>query len=166
MSRLVVVGRTVAAAVLLSCLGGSLALAASSQVTAAVKSRQDKLRDMGGALKAITDELKKGKVDFDNIVIPNAQTLKDRSAFLLNWFPKGTGPETGVKTYALPTIWQKPDDFTKIGKAAQAEAIKLDQVANTKNVDALKAEAVAMGKACKACHDDYRSKDYEKENEE
>jgi len=25
---------------------------------------------------------------------------------------------------------------------------------------------VATGKACKACHDDYRSPDYEKENED
>lgn len=159
------VGRVALAAALLSCLGFTLVEAASPQA-AQIKPRQDKLRDMGGALKAITDELKKPKVDWDNVIIPNTQTIKDRSAYLLNWFPKGSGPEAGVKTYALPAIWQKQDDFTKIGKAAQAEAIKLDQVANSKNLDALKAEAVTMGKACKACHDDYRSKDYEKENDE
>jgi cytochrome c556 len=159
------VGRVALAAALLSCLGFTLVQAASPQA-AQIKPRQDKLRDMGGALKAITDELKKPKVDWDNVIIPNTQTIKDRSAYLLNWFPKGSGPEAGVKTYALPAIWQKQDDFTKIGKAAQAEAIKLDQVANSKNLDALKAEAVTMGKACKACHDDYRSKDYEKENDE
>ena len=159
------VGRVALAAALLSCLGYTLVQAASPQA-AQIKPRQDKLRDMGGALKAITDELKKPKVDWDNVIIPNTQTIKDRSAYLLNWFPKGSGPEAGVKTYALPAIWQKQDDFTKIGKAAQAEAIKLDQVANSKNLDALKAEAVTMGKACKACHDDYRSKDYEKENDE
>jgi len=159
------VGRVALAAALLSCLGYTLVQAASPQA-AQIKPRQDKLRDMGGALKAINDELKKGKVDWDNTIIPNAQTIKDRSAYLLNWFPKGSGPEAGVKTYALPAIWQKQDDFTKLGKAAQAEAIKLDQVGNSKNLDALKAEAVTMGKACKACHDDYRSKDYEKENDE
>ncbi len=159
------VGRVALAAALLSCLGFTLVEAASPQA-AQIKPRQDKLRDMGGALKAITDELKKPKVDWDNVIIPNTQTIKDRSAYLLNWFPKGSGPEAGVKTYALPAIWQKQDDFTKIGKAAQAEAIKLDQVGNSKNLDALKAEAVTMGKACKACHDDYRSKDYEKENDE
>lgn len=158
-------GRVALAAALLSCLGFTLVEAASPQA-AQIKPRQDKLRDMGGALKAITDELKKPKVDWDNVIIPNTQTIKDRSAYLLNWFPKGSGPEAGVKTYALPAIWQKQDDFTKIGKAAQAEAIKLDQVANSKNLDALKTEAVTMGKACKACHDDYRSKDYEKENDE
>ena len=159
------VGRVALAAALLSCLGFTLVEAASPQA-AQIKPRQDKLRDMGGALKAITDELKKPKVDWDNVIIPNTQTIKDRSAYLLNWFPKGSGPEAGVKTYALPAIWQKQDDFTKLGKAAQAEAIKLDQVANSRNLDALKAEAVTMGKACKACHDDYRSKDYEKENDE
>ncbi|SRR5579883_259345 len=159
------VGRVAVAAALLSCLGFAVALAASPQA-AQIKPRQDKLRDMGGALKAITDELKKPKVDWDNVILPNTQTIKDRSAYLLNWFPKGSGPEAGVKTYALPAIWQKQDDFTKIGKAAQAEAIKLDQVANSRNLDALKAEAVAMGKACKACHDPYRSPDYEKENDE
>jgi cytochrome c556 len=159
------VGRVALAAALLSGLGFTLVKAASPQA-AQIKPRQDKLRDMGGALKAITDELKKPNVDWDNVIIPNSQTIKDRSAYLLNWFPKGSGPEAGVKTYALPAIWQKQDDFTKIGKAAQAEAIKLDQVANSRNLDALKTEAVTMGKACKACHDDYRSKDYEKENDE
>ena len=42
---------------------------------AQIKPRQDKLRDMGGALKAITDELKKPKVDWDNTIILNAQTM-------------------------------------------------------------------------------------------
>src|SRR3954462_13121695 len=120
------VGRVALAAALLSCLGFTLVEAASPKA-AQIKPRQDKLRDMGGALKAITDELKKPKVDWDNTIIPNAQTIKDRSVYLLNWFPKGTGPDAGVKTYALPAIWQKTDNFNKIGKEAQAEAIKLDQ---------------------------------------
>jgi cytochrome c556 len=163
MSAFVFRRATIGATVLLCLAVGAVAGPAE---VAQIKPRQDKLRDMGGALKAITDELKKPKVDWDNTIIPNADTIKQRSGFLLNWFPKGSGPEAGVKTYALPAIWQKQDDFTKIGKAAQAEAVKLDQVANSRNLDALKAEAVAMGKACKACHDSYRSPDYEKEQEE
>jgi cytochrome c556 len=131
-----------------------------------IKSRQDKLRDMGGALKGIDDELKKRNPDWDAIILPNADTLQSRSNFLLNWFPKGTGPESGAKTYALPALWQKPDDFTRLGKALMAETAKLKQVADTKNADALKAEVVVIGKNCKACHDSYRSPDYEKENED
>jgi len=139
---------------------------AASPETALIKSRQDKLRDMGGALKAIDDELKKGNPDWDNIIVPNADTLQGRSGFLLNWFPKGSGPESGVKTYALPAIWQKGDDFTKLGKAMQAEVAKFRQVVAARNAGALKDESFNLGKACKACHDNYRSPDYEKENDE
>ncbi|MDE5447005.1 cytochrome c [Bradyrhizobium sp. CSA207] len=133
---------------------------------AQIKPRQDKLRDMGGALKAINDELKKGRIDWDNTVVPNAQTLKDRSAYLLNWFPKGSGPESGAKTYSLPAIWQNNEDFVTLGKVAQVEAAKLNQVAISKDANALKAQLEAMGKACKACHDRYRSPDYAKENDD
>lgn len=133
---------------------------------AQIKPRQDKLRDMGGALKAITDEIKKGRIDWDNAVIPNAQTVKDRSVYILNWFPKGSGPEAHVKTYALPAIWQKQDDFTRLGKQLQADAAKLQQVANAKDEAGLKAQVQVIGKTCKACHDPYRSPDYEKDNEE
>ncbi|MCC8965358.1 cytochrome c [Bradyrhizobium sp. Pear76] len=139
--------------------------AADPAAVAQIKSRQDKLRDMGGALKAINDELKKRRIDWDNTVMPNAQTIKDRSGYLLNWFPRGSGPESGVKTYALPAIWQNDDDFVTLGKLAQVEAAKLNQVALSKDANALKAEVEAMGKACKACHDSYRSPDYTKEND-
>jgi cytochrome c556 len=147
------------------CLAIVGAVAGPTEV-AQIKPRQDKLRDMGGALKAINDELKKRTVDWDNVISPNVQTVKDRSGYLLNWFPKGSGPESGVKTYALPAIWQKNDDFVKLGKAMQAEAGKFAAVAATKNAAALTDEAATLGKACKACHDNYRSPDYEKENDD
>jgi cytochrome c556 len=158
--------RRVAGVALVFSLATSLVVEAAPAVKDLIKSREDKLRDMGGALKAIDDELKKRNVDWDNIVLPNAETLQSRSSFLLNWFPKGSGPESGVKTYALPAVWQKSDDFTRLGKAMQAETAKLAQVAASKDAVALKAQAFATGKACKACHDNYRSPDYEKENDE
>jgi cytochrome c556 len=143
-----------------------LEAAAGPAEIAQIKPRQDKLRDMGGALKAINDDIKRGSIDWDNTVIPNAQTIKDRSVYLLNWFPKGSGPETGKKTYALPVIWQKNDEFQKLGKAMQVEAAKLNEIALKKDEAALKAQVTATGKSCKACHDTYRSPDSEKENEE
>ena len=155
-----------AGAALVFSVAAGLAVQAAPSTKDLIKSRQDKLRDMGGALKAIDDELKKRNQDWDNVILPNAQTMKDRSGYLLNWFPKGSGPESGVKTYALPPVWQKADDFTRLGKAMQAEVAKLSQVAGTKDAAALKAQVVATAKTCKACHDDYRSPDYEKENEE
>jgi cytochrome c556 len=154
-----------AAAAFLVCASNSFIEAAPGD-SALIKARQDKLRDMGGAFKAVDDELKKRSPDWDNAILPNAQTVQSRSSYLLTWFPRGSGPESGVKTYALPAIWQKADDFNKLGKAAQVEAAKLNQIAATRDASALKAQAVALGKACKACHDSYRSPDYEKENDQ
>ena len=105
--------RCAAAAVCVTLGLAIVGAAAGPAEIAQIKPRQDKLRDMGGALKAINDDIKRGRIDWDNTVIPNAQTIKDRSAYLLNWFPKGSGPETGKKTYALPAIWQKNDEFQK-----------------------------------------------------
>ena len=158
--------RRAAGAVLVLSLSTTLIVQAAPSNKDLIKSRQDKLRDMGGALKAIDDELKKRTIDWDNVILPNADTLQSRSGFLLGWFPKGSGPESGVKTYALPALWQKGDDFTKLGKAMMAETAKLNQVAAAKDAAALKAQAFTVGKACKACHDNYRSPDYEKENDD
>jgi cytochrome c556 len=152
--------------VLVFCVATVGIVKAAPGESALIKSRQDKLRDMGGALKGIDDELKKRNPDWDSIILPDADTLQSRSSFLLNWFPKGSGPESGIKTYAQPALWQKPDDFTKLGKAMMAETTKLKQVAATKNAEALKVEVIAVGKNCKACHDSYRSPDYEKENDD
>jgi cytochrome c556 len=158
--------RRAAGVVLVFCVATVGILRAAPGDSALIKSRQDKLRDMGGALKGIDDELKKRNPDWDNIILPDADTLQSRSSFLLNWFPKGSGPESGIKTYALPALWQKPDDFTKLGKAMMAQTTKLKQVAAAKNAEALKEEVIALGKNCKACHDSYRSPDYEKENDD
>jgi hypothetical protein len=38
----------------------------------------------------------------------------------------------------LPAIWQKNDDFVKLGIAAQAETAKLAQVAAARDTEALK----------------------------
>jgi hypothetical protein len=76
--------RTAAAAFVVSCIaitGVAItgAVAGPAEV-AQIKPRQDKLRDMGGALKAIADDIKRGRIDWDNTVIPNAQTIKARKA--------------------------------------------------------------------------------------
>ena len=155
-----------AGAALVFSLSMSVIVEAAPPQSGLIKSRQDKLRDMGGALKAIDDELKKGSPDWDNVILPNIDTLQGRSGYLLTWFPKGSGPESGVKTYALPGIWLKGDDFTRLGKAMQVEVAKLKPVAASRNAGALKEESFTVAKTCKACHDSYRSPDYEKENDD
>lgn len=65
------------------------------------------------------------------------------------------------KTRAKPEIWEnKPDFQTKMDGLKKA-ADELKAVANTgTDRKAIAAQVAATGKACKACHEDYKSKDY------
>jgi hypothetical protein len=65
----------------------------------------------------------------------------------------------------LPAIWQKNDDSRKLGKAAQAEAAKLNEIALKRTRRAEGAGDRHRQRPAKACHDEFRSPDYEKENE-
>lgn len=157
--------RVAGIAIVLSVTATAIVTAAPADV-AMIKSRQEKLRDMGSALKQIDDELKRRSPDWENVIQPNVQVLHDRSPFLMKWFPKGSGPEAGAKTYALPAIWQKGDDFAKVARAMVAEYQKLEQVFTKKDAGEMRAQVVALGKTCKSCHDGYRSPDYEKDAEQ
>jgi cytochrome c556 len=69
------------------------------------------------------------------------------------------GSEMGT-TRAKPEIWENMDDFQKKLAAFRTEASKLASVAKAGDRDAIKAQFGATGKTCKACHDDYKAKDY------
>jgi cytochrome c556 len=120
----------------------------------ASKSRTQKMKDLGGDYKTIVDELKKRRPNLELIQF-SANNVGDRSPQLVNWFPRGSGPEVG-KTKAKPEIWTHFDDFTVLGKAAAVSAAKLRAAADGGDMDAIRAASQDMGQACKACHDKYR----------
>lgn len=69
------------------------------------------------------------------------------------------GTDKGT-TRAKPGIWENPDDFhaklSDMREALQA----LQQTASSGDRKAIAAAVGAAGKACKSCHDEYKSKDY------
>ncbi len=71
----------------------------------------------------------------------------------------GEGSDKGT-TRAKPEIWQNKDDFeSKMGDLDTAVA-SLQQAVNGGDRKAIAAEVGKVGEACKACHDEYKSKDY------
>jgi cytochrome c556 len=122
-----------------------------------IKARQQHLKDLGGALKAIGDQLKSGAPD-KAVTVPAAQKAAELAKDLPNWFPAGTGPEAGVKTRAKPEIWTKPADFKMVADKLSPETDKLAAVVASGDVAAIGAQLQATGKACHACHEDFRVK--------
>jgi cytochrome c556 len=86
---------------------------------------------------------------------------KDLSAISTLNVERGFAPGSDQgKTRAKPEIWENMDDFTaKLSNFREAVAT-LDTAAASGDADAMKAAFGATGKSCKACHDEYKSKDY------
>jgi len=70
------------------------------------------------------------------------------------------GSEQGT-TRAKPEIWTNKADFEEKMNNLKTEVNALQAVANTgTDRKAIAAGVAATGKACKSCHDEYKSKDY------
>jgi cytochrome c556 len=95
-----------------------------------------------------------GKVPFDaKAVADNAEIATIMSKLPYAGFVEGSDKGD---TKAEPKIWTEMDKFRAAAAHMQDEMVKLNVVAKTGNVDAIKAAVGETGKACKACHDDYR----------
>ena len=143
----------IAGVVLLSCLSGAVALAATPQETQ--KARHDHYHELGDAFKAVRDGTKASTPDWAAIEKAAADVNK-ASVNQQQWFPKGTGPEAG-KTRALPEIWSKPADFAAAAKMFEEKSAALLAAAKSKDVDAVNKAFKETGGSCKNCHDTFRS---------
>jgi cytochrome c556 len=95
-----------------------------------------------------------GRVPFDaKAAADNAELATIMSKLPYAGFVEGT--DKG-ETRAKPEIWTEMDKFRGLASKMQDEMAKLNVVAKTGNVDAIKAAVGETGKACKACHDTYR----------
>ncbi len=143
----------------LTVSGGYLS-AADPSPAEVIKARQEKLKDLGEQMKAIGGQAKSGTLDRAVMAAAAAKAVayaKD----LPTWFPKGAGPEAGVKTAAKPEIWAQPDDFKAAAEKLPPEAEMLAEVVTNGDTPAIFAQLQATGKACQGCHKQFRVKDRE-----
>mgnify|MGYP001584975876 CR=1 FL=1 len=130
--------------------------AASPAVTTAVSSRQASYKEIGGAFKSINDEIKSGRPDM-NSVRPLARDIAARAALLPRFFPRGSGPESGLKTRAKAEIWQDNATFVRLQGDMINAARALDAAATSGNAAALASARATLGGVCKSCHDRFRA---------
>ncbi|HJV41495.1 cytochrome c [Caulobacter sp.] len=121
----------------------------------AIQARHDNFKAMGAANKSISDELKKDAPDH-KLVSDNAIKLKALSTQVPSWFPKGSGPESKLPTDAKPEIWTETAKFSAAANRMQVEVSKLQLLAASGEVGALRNQSRAVGAACKSCHDSFR----------
>jgi cytochrome c556 len=119
--------------------------------------RTAKFKEIGKANKAIGEELKKDAPSMQ-VVAANADTLDAHARELPSWFPGTTGPEPGIKSEALPAIWERPAEFKTRAATFAAATAELKAAAATGDVAKARAAADAVRPTCKGCHDTFRLK--------
>lgn len=145
------------AAGLIVALGAGFALPAAAQVKpeVLVKQRQAKMTLQAkyvGPLAAMAQ----GKAPYDaNVVARNAGFLEALSQMAWDGFDAST---QGVKSEALPAIWQNPDKFKQAQDHFHREVENLVVAVKGGNEANVKSAIGAVGKACGACHQDFREK--------
>jgi len=134
------------------------AIAATPEITDAIKSRRANYKEIGGAFKSINDEVKTGSPLIDTIQ-PLAQEILKRGSMQMNFFPAGSGPESGEKTHAKAQIWAEQDNFRKLHQDFIHAAEQLNSAIDSGDKSAIASAQKSLGMACKSCHDRYREAD-------
>ena len=89
------------------------------------------------------------------VVARNATYLDLLGKMAWDGFDPGT---SGEKSRALPEIYKEPAKFKEAADKFQVEIGKLVVASKSGNESAAKNAIGDIGKACSACHDDFRSK--------
>ena len=99
-----------------------------------------------------------GKVPYNaDTVAFNAAMLDALSRMPWDGFAEST-KGVAVKTAALPTIWSEPAKFKEAQDNFQSAVQALVKVSRSGDEAAHKAAIGAVGKACGACHQNFREK--------
>ncbi len=123
-----------------------------------IAARQANFKQMGRAFKGMNDEVKLPAPSVQSLQA-NALIIEKSAARVALGLPRGSGTESGVKTSALPAVWEKWAEFKSDSNALKLAARKLRIATASGNVDTIKAAMPAVGLACKTCHQSFKAKD-------
>ncbi|MFT3988047.1 c-type cytochrome [Aestuariivirga sp.] len=134
-------------------LGMGVSGAQAASVDEIITARQACMKANGkmmGALAAIV----KGEKDYSADAVHEALATDEKAcADWANWWGPDTAKGDKVETYAKPEIWTDMKGF----EAAGGAFVEKDKaVAATTSLDELKPAVMALGGACKGCHEKFR----------
>jgi cytochrome c556 len=144
-----------ASLLLVGVVAGAAAGAPASGPSAVVAYRDSVMKSLGGHMKAL-GLIAAGQVDYRAHAALHAAAIEGTARVLPSLFPAGSGPDR-VKTEALAAVWTDAEGFAAAAARLQAESAKLADAARNADPALLREEAKAVGKACSACHDAYRT---------
>ena len=143
--------KTAALLLLLIFVYGTVSFADSHGI---IKYRQNVMKSVSGHMGAIVDILKNGLPLKDHIV-DHALSIQQISRMTLSMFPEGSGKG---RTKSKQVIWEQWSEFESAASDFERESIKLVEVAQSGDMEALSKQVRATGKTCSGCHRNFRKR--------
>ena len=143
--------KTAALLLLLIFVYGTVSFADSHGI---IKYRQNVMKSVSGHMGAIVDILKNGLPLKDHIV-DHALSMQQISRMTLSMFPEGSGKG---RTKSKQVIWEQWSEFESAASYFERESIKLVEVAQSGDMEALSKQVRATGKTCSGCHRNFRKR--------
>lgn len=132
------------------------ALAASpEEIQQVLDDRQALMKGMRTALGGFVPMLKGDKPWQPAEVQRLADRLRAESGKMLTLFPEGTSSEKRF-TMALPAIWKDSAAFAAAAKATEAAAVRLKELAPSRDEAALAKQVEVLSNSCIDCHQAFR----------
>lgn len=147
----------VLAAALLASAGAALAQL-KPDLRAIANARHEGMEAIGKSMQAVGKEMRGGSPDAA-VMRREAANIHRLALASRGWYPKGSGPELGIKTEATSNIWTDWSSFTARQREFITASAKFDQAARATDMAATGAAVKALGATCKGCHDSYKAKD-------
>lgn len=131
--------------------------ASTESFESVVDERQKGFKKMGGAMKKMNGIIKSGEEDFPSF-ISAATDILETAPKVVDWFPSGSGSESGLETDALSYIWKKPEKFSASNDKLITEAEALLSLAKEgADSGALMKQLRAVKNSCSTCHKSFRA---------
>ena len=143
--------KTAALLLLLIFVYGTVSFADSHGI---IKYRQNVMKSVSGHMGAIVDILKNGLPLKDHIV-DHALSMQQISRMTLSMFPEGSGKG---RTKSKQVIWEQWSEFESAASDFERESIKLVEVAQSGDMEALSKQVRTTGKTCSGCHKNFRKR--------
>ena len=143
--------KTAALLLLLIFVYGTVSFADSHGI---IKYRQNVMKSVSGHMGAIVDILKNGLPLKDHIV-DHALSMQQISRMTLSMFPEGSGKG---RTKSKQVIWEQWSEFESAASDFERESLKLVEVAQSGDMEALSKQVRATGKTCSGCHRNFRKR--------
>lgn len=139
----------------LSLVGVAVAQTPARTPAQLIQNRQANYKQIGAAYRGLVEQVRAGEPSLP-VIRQHSATIARLAPQVGGWFPRGTGPEAGVRTRALPAIWTDPAAFRSASVNLVVAARQLEAAAQGTDLAAIRAAFQGLGRTCGGCHDQFR----------